>query len=129
MPKVTQLVLTLQSKPGVLATVCKALADAGVNIEALCAPEAPGKGKMRLLVSDAARAEAALKAAKVRAGKEEAVTLALENRPGAMADAARKLAAAKVNIKCAYATTTGPGQATVVLTVSNAAKALAALGG
>jgi hypothetical protein len=129
MPKVTQLVLTLQSKPGVLATVCKALADAGVNIEALCAPEAPGKGRMRLVVSDAAKAEAALKAAKVRAGKEEAITLALENRSGAMAEAARKLAAAKVNIKCAYATTTGPGQATVVLTVSNATKALAALGG
>ncbi|HEY7675859.1 MAG TPA: ACT domain-containing protein [Candidatus Methylomirabilis sp.] len=129
MPKVTQLVLTLQSKPGVLATVCKALADAGVNIEALCAPEAPGKGRMRLLVSDAARAEAALKAAKVRAGKEEAITLALENRPGAMAEAARRLAAAKVNIKCAYATTAGPAQATVVLTVSNASRALAALGG
>ena len=129
MPKVTQLVLTLQSKPGVLATVCKTLADAGVNIEALCAPEAPGKGRMRLVVSDAAKAEAALKAAKVRAGKEEAITLALENRSGAMAEAARKLAAAKVNIKCAYATTTGPGQATVVLTVSNATKALAALGG
>jgi hypothetical protein len=130
MPKVTQIVLTLQSKAGVLATVCMALADAGVNIEALCAPEAPGgKGRMRLLVSDAARAEAALKAAKVRAGKEEAITLALENRAGAMAEVARKLAAAKVNIKCAYATTTGPGQATVVLTVSSASKALAALGG
>ena len=129
MPKVTQIVLTLQSKPGVLATVCKVLADAGVNIEGLCAPEAPGKGRMRILVSDAARAEAALKAAKVRAGKEEAIALALENRPGAMAEAAQRLAAAKVNIKCAYATTTGPGQATVVLTVSNASKALAALGG
>ena len=129
MPKVTQLVLTLQSKPGVLAAVCKALADAGVNIEALCAPEAPGKGKVRLVVNDAGRAEAALKAAKIRAGKEEAITVALENRPGALAEAAGKLVGAKVNIRCAYATTAGPGQATVVLTVSNAARALAALGG
>ena len=129
MPKVTQLVLTLQSKPGVLAAVCKALADAGVNIEALCAPEVPGRGKVRLVVDDAAKAEAALKAAKVRAGKEEAITVALENRPGALAEATLKLAGAKVNIRCAYATTTGPGQATLVLTVSNATKALAALGG
>ncbi len=129
MQKVTQLVLTIQSKPGVLANICKVLGDAGVNIEALCAPEVPGKGKLRLLVSDPSKAEAALKEAKVRAGKEEAITVALENRPGAMAEAARKLAAAKVNIKCAYATTTGPGQATAVLTVSNASKALAALGG
>ena len=129
MPKVTQIVLTLQSKPGVLASLCKALAAAGVNIEALCAPEVPGRGKVRLVVDDAAKAEAALKAAKIRAGKEEAIAVALENRPGAMAEATQKLAGAKVNIKCAYATTTGPGQATVVLTVSNAAKALAALGG
>lgn len=129
MPKTTQLVLTLQNKPGVLATVCKALADGGVNIDALCAPDAPGRGKLRLLVSDPGKAEVALKGAKIRAGKEEAITVALENRPGAMAEAAQKLAAAKVNIKCAYATTTGPGQATVVLTVSNVAKALSALGG
>lgn len=128
MAKVTQLVLTLQNKPGVLANLCKVLGDAGVNVEALCAPEAPGKGKLRLVVDDAAKAEAALKGAKIRAGKEEAIRVTLDNKPGALADAARKLAAAKVNIKCAYATTAGPGQAAVVLTVSNAAKALAALG-
>ncbi len=129
MPKVTQLVLTIQNKPGVLASLCKVLGDAGVNIEALCAPEVPGKGKLRLLVSDPAKAEAALREAKIRAGKEEAVTVVLENHPGAMAAAAQKLAGAKVNIKCAYATTAGPGQATAVLTVSNVPKALAALGG
>lgn len=128
MAKVTQLVLTLQNKPGVLANLCKVLGDAGVNVEALCAPEAPGKGKLRLVVDDAAKAEAALKGAKIRAGKEEAIRVTLDNKPGALADATRKLAAAKVNIKCAYATTAGPGQAAVVLTVSNAAKALAALG-
>src|SRR5207244_1590324 len=37
MPKTTQLTLTLQSKPGVLAKVARALADAGVNITALSA--------------------------------------------------------------------------------------------
>jgi hypothetical protein len=31
----------------------------------------------------------------------------MENRPGALAEAAEKLAQAKVNIKCAYATTGG----------------------
>jgi hypothetical protein len=129
MPKVTQLVLTLQNKAGVLANVCKILGDAGVNIEALCAPEAPAKGKVRLLVSDVGKAEAALKGAKIRAGKEEAITVALENKPGAMAGVAEKLAGAKVNIKCAYATTTGPAQATAVLTVSNVIKALSAIGG
>ncbi len=129
MPKVTQLVLNLQSKPGVLANVAGVLGKAGVNIEGLSAAETAGRGKLRLLVADLATAEAALKAAKLRCGREEALTLALANRPGALAEAAQKLAQVKVNIKCAYATTTVAGPVTVVLTVSNVAKALAALGG
>lgn len=129
MPKVTQLVLNLQSKPGVLANVAGALGRAGVNIEGICAVETAGRGKIRLLVSDPARAEAALKAAKIRCGQEEAISIPLENRPGALAEAAQKLAQAKVNIKGAYATTAGMGQVTVVFTVSNLAKAMAALGG
>jgi hypothetical protein len=129
MPKVTQIVLNLQSKPGVLANVAGALGKAGVNIEGICAAETAGRGKIRLLVSDAAKAEAALKAAKIRCGREEAISVSLENRPGALAEAAQKLAQAKVNIKCAYATTAGTGQAAVVFTVSSLSKAVAALGG
>lgn len=129
MRKVTQLTLTMQSKPGVLAALCATLANAGINIEGVCAPETAGKGKIRLLVGDAAAAQAVLKQAKVRAGIEEALALALENRPGSLAEVAGKLARARVNVKCAYATTHGPGgQATVILTVSNVAKAMAALG-
>lgn len=129
MPKVTQLVLNLQSKPGVLANVAGVLGRAGVNIEGICAVETAGRGKIRLLTSDAAKAEAALKAAKIRCGREEAISVPLENRPGAVAEVAQKLAQAKVNIKCAYATTGGAAQAVVVLSVSNLPKALAALGG
>ncbi len=129
MRKVTQLTLTMQSKPGVLAALCATLANAGINIEGVCAPETAGKGKIRLLVGDAAAAQAVLKQAKVRAGIEEALALALENRPGSLAEVAGKLARARVNVKCAYATTHGPGgQATVILTVPNVAKAMAALG-
>jgi hypothetical protein len=129
MPKVTQLVLNLQSKPGVLANLAGALGSAGVNIEGICAVETAGRGKIRLLASDAARAEDALKAAKIRCGREEAISVSLEHRPGALAEVAQKLAKAKVNIKCVYATTSGLGHVAVVLTVSNLPKAMAALGG
>jgi hypothetical protein len=130
MPKVTQLVLNLQSKPGVLANIAGVLGRAGVNIEGVCGVESAGRGKIRLLVSDAARAEAALKAAKIRCGREDAITISLENRPGTLAEAAEKLARAKVNIKCAYsAMGSAPGPVLVVLTVSNLQKGLAALGG
>ncbi len=42
---------------------------------------------------------------------------------------AEKLAQAKINIKCAYATTGAGGSATVVLVVANPDKAQALLGG
>jgi len=127
MAKTTQLTLNLESKPGVLAKISRTLADAGVNIVGLCAAETAGRGKIRILVSDPARAKEALAAAKYRASEEPVLKLSLENRPGTLAGVVEKLAAGKVNIKCAYATTDG-GSATVVLTVSNADKAQALLG-
>lgn len=130
MPKTTQLILTLQSKPGVLAKVCQVLAGAGVNITAICAAETAGRGKIRMVVSDPTRAKEALKAAKLRPGEEQAFVLTLEDRPGALARVAQKLAQSKINIKCAYSTTGGMGgTATVVLSVANADKAAAVLGG
>lgn len=128
MAKVRQLVLDLESKPGVLAKLCRTVSDAGVNIVALCAPETPRRGKVRLLVSDVARAKQALKAAKYRVTEEGAVTVAVENRPGTFAGMAEKLAQARINIKCAYVT----GEATtqlVVLSVADADKVQRLLGG
>lgn len=46
MPKVTQLVLNLQSKPGVLANVADTLGKADVNIKGLCAMETAGRGRL-----------------------------------------------------------------------------------
>ena len=130
MPKATQLTLTLQSKPGVLAKVCQALARAGVNITAICAAETAGRGKLRLVVSDPARAKEALQAAKLRCGEEQVLMLTLEDRPGALARVAERLAAAKINIKGAYATTGGMGGTSmVVVSVANVDKAAAVVGG
>ena len=129
MPKVTQLTLRLVSKPGILAQIASTLAQAGVNITALCAAEATGgRGTIRLLVDDPARAGEALKGAKFRVRDEAALGLMLENRPGALAEVTAKLARARVNIKCAYATTAGSGAALVVLVVSNVPRAQEVLG-
>ena len=128
MAKTTQITVTAESKPGVLAKVSDALAKAGVNIIAVCAAEATGRGKIRLVVSDPGRAKEALSAAKIRCGEEPALLLSMDDRPGALAAVASKLAAAKVNIKCAYATTSGGGKAQVVLAVANPDKAERALG-
>jgi hypothetical protein len=128
MAKTTQITVTAASKPGVLAKICDALAKAGVNIVAICAAESAGRGKIRLVVSDPARAKAALAAAKIRCGEEPALLLSMDDRPGALADLASRLAAAKINIKCAYASTAGGGRVQVVVAVANPDKAERALG-
>jgi len=122
MPKTTQLTLTLQSKPGVLARVTRALADAGVNITALSAGDRSSSGKLRIVVNNPGRAKRALRAAKLRANEEPAFVVRLRNKPGTVARVAEKLARARINIKSAYATTAGRSGA-VVLTVSSPAKA------
>jgi len=126
----TQLVITEKSRLGVLARVATVLGTAGVNIKAFQAPEVTGEGKLRLIVSDLELARAALKGEKIRFREEAALVLSLENKPGALADVARHLKDARVNIKCAYLTPSREGKrAIVVLTVSNLQKALDTLRG
>src|SRR5712691_3879741 len=127
MPRTTQIVLSLESKAGVLAKLARTLADAGVNMTSLCAPETAGRGKIRVLVSDLARAKEALKTAKYRFSEEQAVTAVVENRPGTFAGIAEKLAQARINIKCAYVTGEGEKQL-VVLAVANPDKTQQVLG-
>ncbi|SPP65331.1 ACT domain-containing protein [Nitrospira lenta] len=128
MPTTTQVVISGQSKPGVLAQVAAVLGEAGVNIKAFSAPEVTGTGKLRLLVADLDGARAALKAAKIKFKEETALLLSLKNKPGALMDVAELLTQNRINIKCGYCTPSREGKrAIVVLTVSNTNKALALL--
>src|SRR5215510_8586874 len=128
MPTTTQLVISGQSKPGVIAQVASVLGGAGVNIKAFSAPEVTGTGKLRLLVADLDGARAALKAAKVRFSEETALVLSLENKPEALKEVADLLTKARINIKCRYCTPSREGKQTiVVLTVANTEKTLTVL--
>jgi len=115
MAKTTQLVLSLKSKPGVLAGISRALSDARVNILSLSAAEVKGRGKIRMTVSNPVVAKRALRKARVRFVEEVAFAKRLRNKPGALARVVEKLARGRVNIRSAYATTTGRGGATVIL--------------
>jgi hypothetical protein len=128
MPKTIQLVLSLPSKRGVLAGIGRTLADAKVNILSLSAAEAAGRGKIRMVVNKPTLAKRALRKGRVRFSEEVAFTKRVSNKPGALARVADKLARGGVNIKSAYATTAGRGGATVIITVSNPAKARRIIG-
>ena len=128
MPRQVQLTVTLVSRPGVLAALTSALAESGVNITAICAEHAGGRGKIRLLVNDPVKARRALRKARYRFTEEPVHVLRLRHAPGALARVAAKVARARVNIRSVYATTAGRGAATVVVSVGNAAKARNVLG-
>jgi hypothetical protein len=128
MAQVKQITVTALSKPGVLARVCSVLSSAGINLVAISAADSSdSRSKLRMVVSDPARAKQALSAAKIRCGEEPALLLTLDDRPGSLGRVAERLAAAKINIKCTYATTGGGGTAQVVLVVPNPDKAERAL--
>ncbi len=128
MPAITQLVISEESKPGILAHVASVLGAAGVNIKAFSAPEVSGHGHLRLLVNDVEKAKVALTGGHIKFREEAALVLSLENKPGALSEVAELLKHAKINIECAYLTPSREGKrAIVVLTVSDQQKALATL--
>jgi len=126
--RATQFVVPLANKPGALAKLCSVLGDAGVNITGVFVPEAKGTAQAaRVMVVDVSAARAALKKAKMHFSEEEVLNVELDNKPGAFAELAGKLAQKKINITHAYATTAPFARAGVVVAVSDIGKALAAL--
>lgn len=114
--KATQLNLPLDNEIGTLARLCRDLADGGVNVLALSAPETGReKGTVRLLVPNGDLAAKALKKAGYVFAVEEVLFIELKNRPGALAKAVEKLARARISIRYAYATASPRTQTTAAV--------------
>lgn len=125
----TQFVVFLENRPGALAELADVLAEAKVNIEAILLEGSVDFGNVRVHVSNDRKAEKALKDAGYQYRAARAITLHISNEPGALADVAKKLAKAKVNIDALFGTTApGTDQAEFVVMVSDEAKARKALG-
>ena len=122
----TELNLRLPNSPGALASVCRALADERVNILAM-AVEATGQ--LRLVVDNHVRAAGVLRERHHQVAQREVVVATVGSGPGALAPLLRLAADAGVNVEYAYGTASdGPGSAAIVLGVSDAVRAAAAVG-
>lgn len=104
MAKATELKLTLKNETGVLARLCRDLANAGVNLLALSAPQASDVGGIHLLVADRHPAEAALAKAGYSVAAQDVLFVEIKNKPGALAKFMEKLAKANIAVIHAYAT-------------------------
>jgi hypothetical protein len=87
----------LKNQPGELARLCEAMGGRGVNL-ILCATTRRGDGTVAFIADDEARAETALVGADIKYARHPALTIRMENQPGAGAATFRKLADVGVNI-------------------------------
>jgi len=124
----TQLALFLDNKPGTLARVCDALAQAKVNIHALATSDTIDHTVVRMIVSDPRKALLLFEEHGTLVVDNDVLLVEGDNRPGSLAQLARKLSAGKVNIEYLYCSTPPDlKRGLLVLRVSDTKKALKVL--
>jgi len=98
--------VVLDDRPGELARLGEATGGAGVNIEGVCClATGGGTATVHILVEDVMATRSALQNAGMEVSDErDVIVVDVEDRPGTMAQVARKLADAGVNIELAYTT-------------------------
>lgn len=98
----TQLAVFLANRPGALARVCAALAQAGINIHALATSDSIDHSVVRMVVSDPTKALMMLGETGTLALESEVLMIEGANEPGMLGKIAERLANANVNIEYAY---------------------------
>lgn len=122
---VEQLALFLHNKPGTLAAVCDALAEAKINIYGLSVSDTTDHAVVRMVVSDPRKALHIFEAHGTLVVETEVLMIENENRPGMLSRIAKILAENKVNIEYAYlASLPSAKKGLLILRVSDPKKAL-----
>ncbi len=96
--------VALTHRPGELARVARALSRYGLNLKSVTGLALDGQVQVRLLPDEIEPARKALEASGIRFEENEVVTVLLENKAGALAEIAEKLADANVNLLALYVT-------------------------
>ena len=97
-----QLSIFLENRPGGLAKICGTLAEASINILALMIHDTVDHAIIRLLADRPVKALLILEQLGLYILESDVIVMDLDNRPGMLAEVARKLARADINIEYAY---------------------------
>ena len=115
----------LVNKPGVLAQVTGAIAEAKLNMLAMTLVDSQEHGVLRVVTDDAGATRQVLAKLNLPMTETEVLCLDLSNRPGALADVATLLGQNHVNINYAYCTGGAPGgRTTGIFKVADVKKAM-----
>jgi hypothetical protein len=102
MPTTKEFSIYIEDEPGTLAEVCRALADARVNILAFQSIPGDEKSLVRFVVDNPTSAKSILNSQKLMYTEAEVAQVILPHRPGELARAASQLGEADININYAY---------------------------
>jgi len=119
----TEFTVTLEHKPGQLASLSKSLGEADVNIRALSGMVSEGKGILKLLTSDETATRAKLEEIGVAFEEQEILTVTMPDRPGQLGDFAEMLGEADINIETIFVIDTASGFTELAIAVDNIEKA------
>jgi hypothetical protein len=117
----------LKNQPGELAHVCEAMATRGINI-IVCGTARGDGGTIAFIADDEAAARTALESAGIEFTERPALTVRMDNRPGAGAATLRKLSDANVNLELLLPVRISDEQFFAVLCVDDLDAARSALG-
>ena len=120
---VDQLTVFLENEEGRLAKLCRALADAGINMDALTLMDTPEYGVVRIICQDPAVAQKALTERGYRASLTKVSLIRLPNRPGALADLLGILDDLDIPVEYGYCFSVADDAAADVLKISDPAAA------
>ena len=102
----TDLVIEIENEPGALARVAAAVSDAGVNLAAATCIGPGNRAELHILVPHAEAVRHALAITNVAVTRErEVVVVDVEDRPGELADIARRVAKEGINLDLVYVAT------------------------
>jgi len=118
----------VRNSPGELAKLAETIAQKGINITGFTGAACGDQGSICLITNDEAGTRQALVDAAFNVREVELVSVALEDKPGALAETARRLANAGVNIEAAVPTGKSGTKITLAFATDRPAQARAALG-
>jgi hypothetical protein len=123
----TELHVITPNEPGILGRVLGTLANAGVNLKALCAYSDEGQGHFLLITADNKKAEKSLRALGYKVKTNRVITVEIGDRIGAGAEIGALLGNAIVDIDHCYGTSAGLGRALLVFKTNKHKEALETL--
>ena len=121
-------IIQAENRPGALADLAEALGQRGINITGVAGSTSGSTGAIALITNDDSGTRSILDERGADYRESELVAAGMEDKPGTLGDAARRLADRGVNIEAIMPTGMQGGRVTVAFAVDDVTAAREALG-